>query len=67
MFEKFKIEEISSIVSKKTSKNIITIEYTKKNQKPKSIILDLITEIDSKNFIEKTKFFIDKNIYLKKI
>jgi hypothetical protein len=67
LYEKFKIDEIISIITKKTMENIITIEYKKFNQKHKSIILDLINDKDAKNFIEKTKYYINKNISIKKI
>lgn len=61
LIESFKIDEIVSIMTKKQAKNIISIEVNRKNNINSMIIVDLITDMDSKTFITKTKFFIEQS------
>lgn len=39
----------------------MTVQYNSENSEKVSIVIDLITDIDSKSFISKIKHFIEKN------
>ena len=61
LLETIRISDIITIITRKQTKNIVTIQFTSMNYGKTSIIIDLITDIDSKSFITKTKQFIEKN------
>jgi hypothetical protein len=59
LLETIRISDIFSILTKKQTKNVVTLQFTSMNGKS-TLIIDLITDIDSKSFISKTKQFIEK-------
>lgn len=59
LIECIKIKDVITIITKKQTKSIITLHYTSESIGKSSIIIDLITDIDSKNFITKTKQIIE--------
>jgi len=59
LIESIKICEIITIITRKQTKNIVTIQFTSDLFGKTSIIIDLITDIDSKSFISKTKQIIE--------
>jgi hypothetical protein len=61
LIETIRISDIITIITRKQSKNIVNIQFTSMDYGKTSIIIDLITDIDSKSFITKTKQFIEKN------
>jgi len=62
LIEVIKINDIITIITKKQTKSIVTLQYTSGNYGKTSIILDLITDVDSKNFITKTKQIIENSV-----
>ena len=59
LIESIKIQEIITIITRKQTKNIVTIQFTSDLFGKTSIVIDLITDIDSKSFITKTKAIIE--------
>jgi hypothetical protein len=51
--------EITSLTTRKSNKNIVTICFSIEHIGNHSIIIDLITDLDSKGFIAKTKQYIE--------
>lgn len=61
LIEVIKITEIITIITRKQTKNIVTIQFTSDLFGKTQIIIDLITDVDSKSFISKTKSIIEKD------
>jgi hypothetical protein len=59
LIECIKINEIITIITRKQTKNVVTIQFTSDLFGKTSIVIDLITDIDSKSFISKTKNLIE--------
>ena len=59
LIECIKIQEIITIITRKQTKNVVTIQFTSDLFGKTSIVIDLITDIDSKSFITKTKAIIE--------
>jgi hypothetical protein len=59
LIECIKIHEIITIITRKQTKNVVTIQFTSDLFGKTSIVIDLITDIDSKSFISKTKALIE--------
>ncbi len=59
LIECIKIIEIITIITRKQTKNVVTIQFTSDLFGKTSIVIDLITDIDSKSFISKTKTLIE--------
>ena len=59
LIESIKICNIATIITKKNTKNIVTIQFYSDLFGKSSLIIDLITDADSKGFISKTKKFVE--------
>jgi hypothetical protein len=60
LLETIQICDIITIVTRKQTKNIVTIQFTSINYGKTNMVIDLITDNDSKSFITKTKQYIEK-------
>jgi hypothetical protein len=59
LLETIRICDIFMILTKKQTKNVVTLQFTSMNGKS-TLVIDLITDNDSKSFITKTKQYIEK-------
>ena len=60
LIEEIKIEDIITLITKKAMKNIINIQFNSNKFGRSSIIIDFITDVDTKSFIKKTKELIER-------